>query len=47
VQHRSGTGVDGHRQRVRDGVVDREVLALEHTVRTALSLSRAMAWITS
>ena len=39
VQHRSGAGVDRDRQRVGNRMVDREVLALEDPVRTALSLS--------
>ena len=39
VQHRSGPGVDGDRQRIGDRVVDGEVLALEYSVRTALPLS--------
>ena len=38
VQHGAGAGVHRDGQRVRDGVVDGEVLALEHAVRAALPL---------
>ncbi len=38
MQHGARAGVDRDGQRVRDRVVDREVLALEHAVRAALPL---------
>ena len=38
VQNRAGAGVDRDGQRVGDGVIDCEVLALEHTVGAALPL---------
>jgi len=39
VQHQTGGRADGHRERVRDGVVHREVLAVELAVPGALPLA--------
>ena len=38
VQHHAGRGGDGHRERVRDGVVDREELKVERAERLAAAL---------
>ncbi len=38
VQHHPGRGGDGHRERVRDGVVDREELQVERAERLAPAL---------
>ena len=38
VQHHAGRGPDGHRERVGDGVVDREELAVERAERAVAAL---------